>query len=117
MPVYAGDLSADCIIQISGRDVVFLDRMKDHAMTIFAGALVLNCLPAALHPVFGPVLSWVSGFMERRAMKRSMPLVKGRLEQTARWKDEPDAGWVPPVRFPAIIQRIFVFSEMKQLDI
>ncbi|KAF1852233.1 cytochrome P450 [Cucurbitaria berberidis CBS 394.84] len=78
------------------RDIVFLDRMKDHAMTIFAGALVLNCFPKSLFPVFGPVLSLVSGFMEKRAMEKSMPVVEKRLVQTARWKSEPACEWAPP---------------------
>lgn len=81
-----------------GQDIVFLDKMKDHALTIFAGALVLNCFPASLYPVLGPLLSWVSGFMGNRAMKRSLPVVEARLKQTPRWKAESDDSWKLPVR-------------------
>ncbi|KAL5409433.1 hypothetical protein PMIN03_005991 [Paraphaeosphaeria minitans] len=78
------------------RDVVFLDRMKDHAMTIFLGALLLNCLPRALHPILGPIFSCVSGFAARRATRRSLPVVTERLAKTAQWKANPDTDWTPP---------------------
>lgn len=81
-----------------GRDVKFLDRMKDHTMAIFMGALLLNCTPPPLHFVFGPVLTWVSGFFAERAMKRSRPFVKERLEKTAQFKAVPKFGWTPPVK-------------------
>ncbi|OAL53555.1 cytochrome P450 [Pyrenochaeta sp. DS3sAY3a] len=77
-------------------DIVFLDRMKDHAMTIFAGALLLNCVPKILHPIFGPLLSLASAIMGHRAMKRSLPIVKERLALTEKWNAETDPKWSLP---------------------
>ena len=83
----------------AGRDVVFLNRMKDHATTVFAGALILNCFPSFSHSLMGLVFSRIVGFLANRAMVRSLPLVEGRLAQTSQWKAEPHCGWEPPVLF------------------
>jgi hypothetical protein len=75
MYVYLSNIQAyplSCLLTYldftQARDVVFLDRMKDHALTIFAGALLLHYVPASLDFLFGPVLPWISVFIEKRAM-------------------------------------------------
>ncbi|OTA76494.1 hypothetical protein M434DRAFT_38838 [Hypoxylon sp. CO27-5] len=78
------------------RNVVFLDRMKSHAMTVFAGAIAVSCLPSSLQPIFGPLLSLAASFMARRVMKISLPIVKERLEETARLKADENYNWTPP---------------------
>jgi hypothetical protein len=73
---YSFNCLPTCFHFTPGRDVVFLDRMKNHAMTKFAGALLLHCDPASLSSFFGPVISWLSVFMGKRVMKKSMPIVR-----------------------------------------
>lgn len=89
-----------CLMLSPGRDLVFLDRLKAHALTIFSGAIATSCLPIMVQPIFGPVLSWVCTFMGERATRISKPFVKERLENTARLKADAKYSWTPPVRPP-----------------
>ncbi|KAM4066397.1 cytochrome p450 [Hirsutella rhossiliensis] len=100
------------------RDVVFLDRLRDHAMSLFGGAIAMSCLPSALQRVFGPILMIVSRFMAERVMKRSRPIVRERLENTARLKADPDHEWTPPQdALQWIIDECYASPNREQLDL
>ncbi|KJZ74566.1 hypothetical protein HIM_06162 [Hirsutella minnesotensis 3608] len=78
------------------RDPVFLDRLRDHAMILFGGALALGCLPPPLQYVCGPFLMAMTRFMASRVMQKSRPVVSERLKHTARMKTDPNYDWNPP---------------------
>ncbi|KAI9155656.1 Cytochrome P450 monooxygenase gloP [Paramyrothecium foliicola] len=78
------------------RNIVFLERLKHHAMTIFGGSIGLSCLPSFIQPVLGPLLTLITHIMALRVTSISRPFVKERLEQTARARKDPTYKWTPP---------------------
>lgn len=82
----------------TGRDIEFLDRMTQHAMFMFGGAISVGMLPKTLQDwVAGPLLSVTMRFMSARVFRKSRPIVKDRLEKTATLKADPGYDWTPPV--------------------
>lgn len=81
-----------------GRNGVFLDRIRDHAMGVFSGALLVSCSPGPLKPLAGIVATAMCKYQLKRAMRNCLPFVKDRLERTAKLKGGVEYDWVPPVR-------------------
>ncbi|KAI7776583.1 hypothetical protein LA080_004788 [Diaporthe eres] len=79
------------------RDLDFLDRVADHALFLFGGAIGVGLFPVTLRNwVGGPILSIISQAMANRVFKKSRPVVTERLEKTAKLKADPDYDWTPP---------------------
>ncbi|KAK2745533.1 hypothetical protein FQN57_003658 [Myotisia sp. PD_48] len=78
------------------RDDEFLKCLRDHAMAIFAGAMVINSSPKPIKPIFGTLVSWLCRFLCARALKRCLPTVRERLDNTAGLKADPSYDWIPP---------------------
>ncbi|KAI4691365.1 uncharacterized protein J4E84_003658 [Alternaria hordeiaustralica] len=78
------------------RDEQFLNDLRDHAMSIFAGAMLINASPKPLKPVTGFLVGSTCWYLRRKAMKGCLPFVTERLNATARFKADPKCGWTPP---------------------
>ena len=89
-----------------GRDEAFLDNLRDHAMSIFAGAMLINATPGPLKPVTGALVGANCWYLRRKALAGCLPFVTERLNKTAEYKADKDCGWTPPVsELYCIIQR------------
>ena len=91
------DLETDSIV---GRDEQFLNDLRDHAMSIFAGAMLINATPKPLKPVTGALVGSTCWYLRRKAMQGCLPFVTERLNATAQFKADAKCGWTPPVGFP-----------------
>jgi hypothetical protein len=80
-----------------GRNDKFLKDLRDHAMSIFAGAIVINSTPKILKPVTGTLVGWTTWFLFEKTLKTCLPFVKERLAETAKLKADPSYNWTPPV--------------------
>jgi cytochrome P450 len=78
------------------RDEQFLNDLRDHAMSIFAGAMLINASPKPLKPITGFLVGSNCWYLRRKAMKGCLPFVKERLDNTAKFKANPKCGWTPP---------------------
>ncbi|KAH7072741.1 ent-kaurene oxidase [Paraphoma chrysanthemicola] len=78
------------------RDEQFLNDLRDHAMSIFAGAMLINASPRPLKPITGFLVGSNCWYLRRKAMKGCLPFVKERLDNTAKFKANPNCGWTPP---------------------
>jgi hypothetical protein len=78
------------------RDTQYLERLKEHAILIPAGAIGISCLPGPLKKIMGSILSVASSLMGSRVTRISRPFVKDRLEKTAMLKKDPSYSWTPP---------------------
>lgn len=78
------------------RDETFLNDLRDHAMSIFAGAMLINASPKPLKPITGFLVGSNCWYLRRKALKGCLPFVTERLEATARYKADPKCGWTPP---------------------
>lgn len=72
--------------------------MRDHAMTVFVGAMAIGATPSFVRPVSGKVVSWLCEYRFRKVLKLCLPFVKERLENTARVRSDAAFCWTPPVR-------------------
>jgi hypothetical protein len=82
---------------VKGRDETFLNDLRDHAMSIFAGAMLINASPKPLKPITGSLVGATCWYLRKKAMKGCLPFVKERLENTAKFKADPLYDWTPPV--------------------
>ncbi|CAN9385110.1 cytochrome P450 [Alternaria alternata] len=78
------------------RDEQFLNDLRDHAMSIFAGAMLINATPKPLKPVTGALVGSTCWYLRRKAMKGCLPFVTERLNATAQFKADAKCGWTPP---------------------
>lgn len=85
-----------------GRDEEFLNSLRDHAMTVFIGAMAINATPSFLKFVPGLVVSLICRYQLRRTLKKCLPLVIERLENTAKLKADVSFNFTPPV-FPLVL--------------
>jgi hypothetical protein len=81
----------------TGRDEQFLNDLRDHAMSIFAGAMLINASPKPLKPITGFLVGSNCWYLRRKAMKGCLPFVEERLNKTAEYKADAKCGWTPPV--------------------
>lgn len=86
-------------IHTLGRDIDFLQRLRDHALAIFLGGAAINATPKLIRPVIGCITGLLCEFLFKRALKKCMPVVKERLEKTAMLRSDPSYSWSPPVSF------------------
>lgn len=92
------------LIAFTGRDETFLNDLRDHAMSIFAGAMLINASPKPLKPVTGLLVGSNCWYLRRKALRGCLPFVKERLDNTARLKADPKCDWIPPVgTFPCTV--------------
>ncbi|KAJ8133117.1 hypothetical protein O1611_g505 [Lasiodiplodia mahajangana] len=99
------------------RDLVFLKRMKHHTMAMFAGALIISCVPGSLKPFCGILVSWTCQLLSHRAMQRCMPFILDRLSHMKRRMSDPSYAWVPPDDgLQWIIEECYSSSNPEQLD-
>jgi hypothetical protein len=87
--------------RILGRDVEFLDSLRDHATSIFAGAALINSTPRPFKWVTAVAVSVTCRYLLRKVMKKCLPVVKKRLEDTAKLKADPTYDFTPPVSLPS----------------
>ncbi|KAI3317912.1 ent-kaurene oxidase [Xylariaceae sp. AK1471] len=78
------------------RDEDFLTRLRDHAMCVFAGALIINSTPGPIRWISGYLIGWTSYFLFLRVCRICLPFVKQRLENTAKLRQNPSFPWTPP---------------------
>jgi hypothetical protein len=50
----------------AGRNDKFMKDLRDHAMSIFAGAIIINSTPKILKPVSGTLVGWATWFLSER---------------------------------------------------
>ncbi|CAG9998330.1 unnamed protein product [Clonostachys byssicola] len=78
------------------RNAAFLDSLRDHAMTMFVGAMAINATPSFIRPVAGKIVGWACERKFQKTLKLCLPVIVERLENTARKKKDPDFSWEPP---------------------
>ncbi|KAL4861664.1 cytochrome P450 [Aspergillus spectabilis] len=78
------------------RDEAFLQSLQHHGLAVFIGATAINATPRPLKWVIGTLVRLICYFCSKRAISRCLPLVKERLEHTARIKSDAEDPWVPP---------------------
>ncbi|KAI0502860.1 ent-kaurene oxidase [Xylaria bambusicola] len=78
------------------RDPVFLDSLRDHAMSVFSGALLISCTPWPLKSLSGGIAAAMCKYQLKRALKICLPFVKDRLQKTAQSKADSAYDWTPP---------------------
>ncbi|KAL4744748.1 cytochrome P450 [Aspergillus terricola var. indicus] len=78
------------------RDEAFLKSLRNHGMSVFAGATLINATPKPLKPIVGCVVRLLCYYFTNRAAAKCLPLVKERLEHTARLKLDATYAWEPP---------------------
>ncbi|KAI0404297.1 ent-kaurene oxidase [Xylaria palmicola] len=78
------------------RNPAFLDCLRDHAMSVFIGALLVNCTPWPLKSLSGIVVGMICKYKLNKAVEICMPFVKERLEHTAKLKADSSYNWTPP---------------------
>ncbi|KAH6664561.1 cytochrome P450 [Halenospora varia] len=99
------------------RDVQFLDSLRDHAMTMFVGALAVNGTPKLLRPVSGAIVSLLCAFRFNKTLKLCLPFIKERLENTAKAMTDPTFSWTPPKDgLQWIIEESYATNDPQQLD-
>ncbi|KAI0481797.1 ent-kaurene oxidase [Xylaria cf. heliscus] len=99
------------------RDEDFLTRLRDHAMCVFAGALIINSTPGPVRWITGYLVGWASYFLFLRVCRICLPFVKQRLENTAKLKNDSSFPWIPPEDgLQWIIDECYATNEPKQLD-
>lgn len=59
--------------------------------------MVINATPRPIKFIPGTLVGWLCYFLFRRTLKLCLPVVKKRLENTARWKAGETLPWSPPV--------------------
>jgi hypothetical protein len=84
-------------VRMAGRDEEFLDDLGAHAACIFGGAIVINTMPKPLKAITGPLVGLTCSYMLRKVLRKCLPVVKDRLEKTAKWKVDPTYDFTPPV--------------------
>lgn len=85
---------------VLGSNVDFLERMGTHAMFLFVGSIIIGSTPRPLRWLMGCTVGWIIHFLLLRILKIALPLVRQRLEDTAKLKAEVNHPWVPPVGIP-----------------
>ncbi|KAH8688015.1 cytochrome P450 [Tricladium varicosporioides] len=99
------------------RDVQFLDSLRDHAMTMFVGALAVNGTPKLLRPVSGAIVSLLCAFRFNKTLRLCLPFIKERLENTAKAMADPTFSWTPPKDgLQWIIEESYATNDPQQLD-
>ncbi|KAL4756767.1 cytochrome P450 [Aspergillus foveolatus] len=78
------------------RDKEFLRLLKSHGMSVFAGATLINATPKPLKPIVGSVVRLLCYYFSNRAAAKCLPLVKERLERTAKLRLDATYAWDPP---------------------
>ncbi|KAI0435912.1 cytochrome P450 [Xylaria telfairii] len=78
------------------RDEKFLACLQRHAMSIFGGAILINSTPRVLKHITGVLVRWACSYFCRGALQISMPIVRGRVENTLRMKANASCEWNPP---------------------
>ncbi|KAI1204700.1 ent-kaurene oxidase [Annulohypoxylon truncatum] len=99
------------------RNEDFLTRLRDHAMCVFAGALIINSTPGPIRWISGYLIGWTSYFLFLRVCRVCLPFVKQRLENTAKLRLDPTFPWTPPEDgLQWIIDECYATNEPAQLD-
>ncbi|KAL4925061.1 cytochrome P450 [Aspergillus undulatus] len=78
------------------RDAQFLEGVKQHGLSVFAGATVINAAPKPFKHLVGGAVRLLCYYYSQRAARRCLPLVKERLEHTARLRLDTAYPWDPP---------------------
>ncbi|KAI1822654.1 ent-kaurene oxidase [Xylaria intraflava] len=78
------------------RNPRFLDCLRDHAMSVFSGALLVSCTPWPLKNLSGIIAAMMCRYQFSRAVKICLPFVKKRLEETSKLKADSSYDWTPP---------------------
>ncbi|EEP82794.1 predicted protein [Uncinocarpus reesii 1704] len=78
------------------RDPEFLKGCQDHSLVIMAGAMAINASHSLLQPITGGLIWLTCNVFFKRTLKKCMPVVKERLEKTAKLKTDPTYDWTPP---------------------
>ncbi|KAI1778215.1 ent-kaurene oxidase [Hypoxylon cercidicola] len=99
------------------RDGEFLEMLRDHGITVFAGALFINSTPKPLRPIAGKLVSMSCNYYFKKALKLSLPIVKERLDNTANLKANPHCDWTPPKDgLQWLIDECYASGDAAQLD-
>ncbi|KAI0809679.1 ent-kaurene oxidase [Xylaria sp. FL0064] len=78
------------------RNPAFLDCLRDHAMSVFSGALLVSCTPWPFKSLSGIVAAAMCRYQLKKAVKLCLPFVKERLVKTAKVKANSNYDWIPP---------------------
>ncbi|KAH8593609.1 cytochrome P450 [Bisporella sp. PMI_857] len=78
------------------RNEKFLKSLRDHAMTMFVGALFINGTPRLFRPLTGKFIGWLCEFQFRKTLKLCLPLIKERLAAIKKAKADSDLSFDPP---------------------
>ncbi|RYP70055.1 hypothetical protein DL769_005101 [Monosporascus sp. CRB-8-3] len=78
------------------RNPEFLTSLRDHAMAVFVGAMIIGATPSLIRPVIGALVGWLCEFRFQQTLKICLPFVEERLANTVRAKADPTFSWAPP---------------------
>ncbi|KAI1120267.1 ent-kaurene oxidase [Nemania abortiva] len=99
------------------RNARFLDILRDHGITVFAGALFINSTPKPFRSISGKIISMSCNYQFKRALKLVLPFVQERLDNTARFKADSSFQWTPPEDgLQWLIDECYASGDARQLD-
>ncbi|KAI1207437.1 ent-kaurene oxidase [Annulohypoxylon truncatum] len=78
------------------RDTEFLDMVRDHAMAMFGGAIVINATPKPFKALSGVVIGFLCHILFRKTLKKCLPFIRERLDNTSKLRTDPTCSWTPP---------------------
>ncbi|KAI1172623.1 ent-kaurene oxidase [Nemania sp. FL0916] len=98
------------------RNMDFIQRVQDHSLCLFLGAIMINSTPWPFKDITGLAVGWLCYYQLQRVSKLCLPFVKERLENNARLKADPSYPWVPPKDgLQWIIDECYATGDPKQL--
>ncbi|KAF4633233.1 hypothetical protein G7Y89_g4886 [Cudoniella acicularis] len=99
------------------RDAKFLDLLRDHGITVFAGALAINSTPKPFRAITGKFVNLSCNYYFRKALKLMLPVVKERLDNAAKLKADTSYNWTPPKDgLQWLIDECYASGDPAQLD-
>ncbi|KAI0546095.1 ent-kaurene oxidase [Xylaria curta] len=98
------------------RNMDFIQRVQDHSICLFLGAILINSTPWPFKYLTAPAVGWTCYFQLQRVSKLCLPLVKERLRNTALLKADSTYTWSPPKDgLQWIIDECYATGDPKQL--
>lgn len=85
------------LLNTIGRNMDFIQRVQAHSICFFLGAIVINSTPWPFKSLSGFTVGWVCYYHLQRVSAICLPVVKERLVDTARLREDPTYPWSPPV--------------------
>ncbi|KAH7310882.1 cytochrome P450 [Stachybotrys elegans] len=99
------------------RDSAFLASLRDHAMTMFVGSMIINATPSLLKPITGHIVGWLCERRFKEAYNICLPFILERLENTRRSRADPSHPWeAPKDGLQWIIEESYATKDPAQLD-